>query len=75
MAAQKSIYDVKLQVRVENGTTSGGATAYKNINFSQIKLGASDEELLSAGQGIANLQANPLAEVRLINSYSLTDGE
>ncbi len=75
MAAEKSIYDVKLQVRVENGSTSSGATQYKNINVTQVKLTATDEELLAAGQAIGNLQANPLSGVRLVNSYELSQGD
>ena len=71
--ATKEIYDVKLQVRVENGSSTSGKTAYKNINVTQVKLGATDDELLAAGQAIGNLQANPLSGVRLVNSYDLTD--
>ena len=70
--ATKEIYDVKLQVRVENGSSTSGKTAYKNINVTQVKLGATDDELLAAGQAIGNLQANPLSGVRLVNSYDLT---
>ncbi len=72
MAATKEIYDVKLQVRVENGSSTSGKTAYKNINVTQVKLGATDDELLAAGQAIGNLQANPLSGVRLVNSYDLS---
>mgnify|MGYP002517827882 CR=1 FL=1 len=70
--ATKEIYDVKLQVRVENGSSTSGKTAYKNINVTQVKLGATDDELLAAGQAIGNLQANPLSGVRLVNSYDLS---
>ena len=75
MAATKDIYDVKLQVRVENGSTSSGANAFKNINFSQIKLTATGDELLVAGQAISNLQSNALSEIRVIDSYTLTTGD
>ena len=75
MAATKDIYDVKLQVRVENGSTSSGANAFKNINFSQIKLTATGDELLAAGQAISNLQSNALSEIRVIESYTLTTGD
>ncbi|HBK26980.1 MAG TPA: hypothetical protein DDY92_00125 [Dialister sp.] len=75
MAATKDIYDVKLQVRVENGSTSSGANAFKNINFSQIKLTATGDELLAAGQAISNLQSNALSEIRVIDSYTLTTGD
>ena len=33
MAVKKTVSDVKLQVRLNNGTTSGGNIAIKNINL------------------------------------------
>lgn len=36
MAATKKLYDIKLQVRVENGTTTTGAKALKSLNLNQI---------------------------------------
>lgn len=37
MAATKKLYDIKLQVRVENGTTTTGAKALKSLNLNQIR--------------------------------------
>lgn len=73
MAAQKIITDIKLQVRVENGTTTTGATTLKNINLNQIKLEATADQLLLAGQGLANLQASTLSTIRVIDTYELAE--
>lgn len=73
MAATKNMTDIKLQVIVENGTTASGKKATKNISFNQIKLSATDDELLDAGKTVAGLLATSLAGMRLVNTYDLTD--
>ena len=73
MAATKNMTDIKLQVIVENGTTASGKKATKNIFFNQIKLSATDDELLDAGKAVAGLLATSLAGMRLVNTYDLTD--
>lgn len=73
MAAAKNMTDIKLQVIVENGTTASGKKATKNISFNQIKLTATDSELLDAGKAVAGLLATSLSGMRLVNTYDLTD--
>lgn len=73
MAATKNMTDIKLLVIVENGTTASGKKATKNISFNQIKLSATDDELLDAGKAVAGLLATSLAGMRLVNTYDLTD--
>ena len=73
MAATKNMTDIKLQVIVENGTTASGMKATKNISFNQIKLSATDDELLDAGKAVGGLLATSLAGMRLVNTYDLTD--
>lgn len=73
MAATKNMTDIKLQVIVENGTTASGKKATKKISFNQIKLSATDDELLDAGKAVAGLLATSLAGMRLVNTYDLTD--
>lgn len=75
MTLEKNRFDTKLVVRVENGTTSTGATAIKALNYSQVKVNASDEELYAAGKVIADLQARPLSGIRLVETYDVTEGE
>lgn len=73
MTAAKNMTDIKLQVIVENGTTASGKKATKNISFNQIKLTASDNELLDAGKAVAGLLSTSLSGMRLVNTYDLTD--
>ena len=73
MAATKNMTDIKLQVIVENGATASGKKATKNISFNQIKLTATDDELLDAGKAVAGLLSTSLAGMRLVNTYDLTD--
>ena len=53
MAVERTIKNLKLQVTVEDGTTSSGAKKEKNLNFNKIKLTASDEELYEAGKALS----------------------
>lgn len=74
MAAVKTISDVKLQVRFNNGTTASGAVAVKSLNLSQIRLDATDAQLLEAGTALASLSALTLNGVRRVETASLAEG-
>ena len=72
----KSMIDKKLNIRLENGTTSTGKTAVKTVSFSNVKLDASDEDMFAAGNAYATLVTLPLESVRMTDLYELTsDGE
>lgn len=73
MAATKNMTDIKLLVIVENGTTGTGRKATKNLSFSQIKITATDDQLMDAGKAIAGLLSSSLSGIRLINTYDLTE--
>ena len=73
MAAVKSMTDLKLLVVVENGTTASGKKSTKNITFSQVKLTATDEELLAAGNAVAGLLSSSLSGLKLVNTYDLAE--
>lgn len=60
MTAKAKMTDLVLQVRVENGTKADGKAAVKNINFNQLKLDATDQQLLDAGHAAAGLQSHAL---------------
>ncbi len=75
MAATKSINNIRLQIQVENGTNSDGTKALKNLNFNQIKLTSTDEELLAAGQAIVGLSGYTLSGIHLVNTYDLSTSE
>lgn len=73
MAAKKNLTDVKLQIRFNNGTTASGKTAVKSMSLGQIKVDATDQQLLDAGTALAGLSSLPLEGVRRIDTGDLTD--
>lgn len=75
MAIEKSRYDTKLVIRVEDGTTSSGTAAIKNLNYSQVKVNATDEELYNAGKAISELQSKTLSGIRIVEYYDVTEGQ
>lgn len=78
MAVKKTVSDVKLQVRLNNGTTSGGNIAIKNINLNNLKLDATEQQLIDAGNAVAalvSLPLLPLVGVRRIEDGDLTNEE
>ena len=72
MAVKKTVSDVKLQVRLNNGTTSGGNIAIKMNN---LKLDATEQQLIDAGNAVAALVSLPLVGVRRIEDGDLTNEE
>ncbi len=74
--ATKSMIDKKLNIRFENGTSASGKTAIKTVNLSNVKLAASDDDMMEAGSAYASLTSLPLSGVRMTDVYELTaDGE
>ena len=73
MAVNKAIADLKLQVRVEDGTTSAGAAKIKSLSFSNIRLDASDQELMDAGKAIAGITYYPLSGIRRVDTGDLSE--
>lgn len=74
MAAKKNVSDVRLQIRFNNGTTASGKVSVKTLSLGQIKLGATDQELLDAGSALAGLSSLPLESLRRVETGDLVDG-
>ena len=74
MAAKKNVSDVRLQIRFNNGTTVSGKVSVKTLSLGQIKLGATDQELLDAGSALAGLSSLPLEGLRRVETGDLVDG-
>ena len=74
MAAKKNVSDVRLQIRFNNGTTASGKFSVKTLSLGQIKLGATDQELLDAGSALAGLSSLPLEGLRRVETGDLVDG-
>lgn len=73
MAVTKAITDVKLQIRVQDGTTASGAAKIKSLSFSNIKLDAGDQDLLDAGKAIVGITNYPLSGVRRVDTGDLAE--
>lgn len=74
MAVQKALTDLKLQVRVVDGTSASGKDKIKSLNYSNIKLDATDDQLMDAGKVICGLTGFTLNGMRRIDTNDLTDG-
>ena len=73
MATEKTLKGIKLQIRVENGSTSSGTTKLKNLNFNKIKLTATDDQLYEAAKAISELQTLPLSDIRTVATNELSE--
>lgn len=73
MAAVKNKIDNKMLIRVENGTTSSGAKAIKSLSYTQLRVDATDDQLMAAGKAIADLQTKPLTGIRVVETYDMTE--
>ena len=74
MAAIKALTDLKLQVRVVDGTSASGKDKIKSLNYSNIRLDASDDQLMDAGKAICGLTAYTLNGLRRIDTNDLSEG-
>ncbi|WP_299143687.1 DUF1659 domain-containing protein [uncultured Dialister sp.] len=73
MAVKKAMTDLKLQIRVEDGTTAAGAAKIKSLSFSNIKLDATDQALLDAGKAIVGITNYPLSGIRCVQTHDMVD--
>ncbi len=73
MSVKANTTNLVLQLRVENGTTSSGATAVKSISLNKIKLDATDQALLDAGNAAAGLQSHALEGLRRVTTADLVE--
>lgn len=73
MAAIKALTDLKLQVRVVDGTSASGKDKIKSLNYSNIKLDATDDQLMDAGKAICGFTAYTLNGLRRIDTNDLSE--
>lgn len=63
MAAVKTNETTKLILAVETGTTAGGVPVYGKRSFADIRPSISDDDVLSVGTALAELQTRTLGKV------------
>lgn len=73
--ATKSMIDKKLNIRFENGTTASGKASVKTTNLSNVKLDATDDDMMEASSAYASLTSLTLDGVRMTDVYELTTEE
>ncbi len=73
MAVKATMNDLVLQVRLENGESSTGKTTIKKVNFTNVKLNATDQQLFDMGSAVAGLLEAPLSGLRKVTTDDLTD--
>ena len=75
MTTTKSMIDKKLQIRFDNGVTSTGKAAVKTLSLSNVKLTATDEEMMDAGLAYTALTDEILSGMRMTDVYDLNQEE
>lgn len=73
MAVKATINDVNLRIRLEKGTKVNGGASVKTLNFNNIRLDATSQQLYDAGSAVAALLSLPLIGVQEITTDDLTD--
>lgn len=63
----------KLLIKVENGLTPGGKTAYAQRSFAEVNPAITNEDLYAVGSGIAGLQANALSAIQRQSTVTLAE--
>lgn len=53
--ANKTANDLKLQIRFKAGMSATGKPTYKNFSINKIKLDATDDQLLAAGNALMGI--------------------
>ena len=73
MAIVTKEVSTKLLLKVENGQTPGGKTAYAQRSFADVNPAITNEDLYAVGNGIAGLQANALSAIRRQSTVTLVE--
>ena len=63
----------KLLLKVENGQTAGGKTAYAQRSFAEVNPAITNEDLYAVGTGLAGLQTNALSAIRRQSTVTLAE--
>jgi len=72
MAVNSEPVSSELIIRVENGTTSTGATRYKNLTYRNIKSEATDNDVKAIADLLGSAQTKPVATILRSNVVTIT---
>ncbi|MDZ5473039.1 DUF1659 domain-containing protein [Bacillus sp. 31A1R] len=71
--AQQMILSSKLRLVFDGGMDDNGKTIYKNKTYSNIRREATADQLLQAGQALANLSVNALVSVERTDNFEIVN--
>lgn len=61
----------EMVIRVENGTTTSGATKYANRSFNNVKATATNDDVYAVAASLASLQTKTITAYQRLNSLEL----
>lgn len=73
MAVNASEERTRLLIKVENGLTASGHTAYAERSFADMSPSLSNDDFFAVGKGLAGLQANTLNAIRRQTTVTLAE--
>jgi len=71
--AQQMILSSKLRLVFDGGMDDNGKTIYKPKTYSNIRREATADQLLQAGQALANLSVNALVSVERTDNFEIVN--
>lgn len=72
MAATKTLADVTLELTVENGTDTKGATKYKNIDYKELDPAITPDALQQMSDGLGGLMAKAPSAIYTVERHRLS---
>ncbi len=75
MAAVKNNPSTKLVLKVVTGTTTDGKALTKSRTFGNVNPALSDDDLLTVGTKIGNLQAHDVATMQRVDTSEISEAE
>jgi len=73
MAVVATPLNSSLRIIVETGFDSEGKPIYKTRSYNNVKTAASDEDVMSVANQLADIQSHPVFAIRRIVETELTE--
>ena len=71
MAVGKGNESKSLKFKVQTGTSDAGNAIYSTKTLGSVKVNATNENLFTCADALANLQKYPVASINITESYAL----
>ena len=73
MAVEKTLAKRTLSINVKDGVSTNGSDKFKAHNYSNIKEGATDEDIFAVGMALAGLINKEVSDVSVTEKSILTE--